>query len=92
LAIEGRKVTMKIHGGELARAGTVLAPYLTVAELADQLQICKRTLDRWHAARRGPPRVEIGRRPLYRRQAVEEWLIANEKGVDIHGNKLRGKR
>jgi hypothetical protein len=90
LAIEGRKATMKIHAGEIERAGTVLAPYLTPEELADQLQICKRTLDRWHAARRGPPRVDIGRRPMYRREAVEQWLIKREQIFD-EKRRPRGK-
>jgi hypothetical protein len=90
LSIEERKLTMKIHAGEFARAGTVLAAYLSPEELADELQICKRTLDRWHAARRGPPRVEIGRRPMYRREAVTQWLIARERGFDDE-KRPRGK-
>jgi predicted DNA-binding transcriptional regulator AlpA len=89
IADRRRKLTMKIHVGELERAGTVLAPYLTPEELADQLQICKRTLDRWHAARRGPPRIEIGRRPMYRREAVEQWLIKRERGFDDDRKTLR---
>jgi predicted DNA-binding transcriptional regulator AlpA len=73
---------MKIHPGEFARAGTLLTGYLSPEEVAEELQICKRTLDRWHAARRGPPRVVIGRRPMYRREAVTQWLIKREKAFD----------
>ena len=39
------------------RAGTILSEYMTPEELAGELGICKRTLDRWHAGRTGPPRV-----------------------------------
>jgi hypothetical protein len=66
----------------LERAGTVLSEYMTPEELADELGICKRTLDRWHASRSGPPRVTIGRRPLYRREGVAEWLRNRERGFD----------
>jgi hypothetical protein len=62
-----------------ARARTVLSEYLTPAELADELGICKRTLDRWHASRTGPPRVTLGRRPLYRRDAVADWIRSRER-------------
>src|SRR4029077_405782 len=73
-------------------AGTVLGQYLSPAQLADQLGICKRTLDRGHAARTGPPRVTVGRKPLYRREAVEQWLLRREKGFDEIGGHRAGKR
>ncbi len=46
---------------------SVLAEYMSRDELADQLDRCARTLDRWHSLRIGPPRTIIGRRILYRR-------------------------
>ena len=61
------------------RAGTILAEYITPEELAGELGVCKRTLDRWHASRSGPPRVSVGRRPLYRRDAVAQWLRKREE-------------
>jgi excisionase family DNA binding protein len=64
------------------RSGTVLAEYLTPDELARELGLCKRTLDRWHAGRYGPPRVTVGRRPLYRRSAVQEWLRSREQNFE----------
>jgi hypothetical protein len=72
------------HTPELApdRADTVLDDYLSPAQLAAQLGICRRTLDRWRAARAGPPRVTIGRRPFYRRQAVSQWLLKRETDFD----------
>jgi hypothetical protein len=64
-------------------AGTVLEGYLTPTQLAAQLGCCEKTLARWHAARRGPPRVTMpGRRLLYRRTAVADWLERQEKNFD----------
>ena len=67
--------------GGIERAGTVLSEYMTPEELASELAICKRTLDRWHASRTGPPRVTVGRRPLYRREAVTQWLRNREEDL-----------
>ena len=74
------------------RAGTVLSEYLTPVELAGQLGVCKRTLDRWWAARSGPPRVTIGQRPMYRREAVTEWLRRREEGFDEEKGRRVRKR
>jgi predicted DNA-binding transcriptional regulator AlpA len=68
--------------GAFERAGTVLSEYMTPEELASELGICKRTLDRWHAARTGPPRVTVGRRPVYRREAVAQWLRKREQDFE----------
>lgn len=51
---------------------------LTATEVADLLGVSERTLNRWHALRVGPPRCKLGRKVLYRRAALEEWLAANE--------------
>jgi excisionase family DNA binding protein len=68
--------------GAFERASTVLAEYMTPEELASELGICKRTLDRWHSGRTGPPRINVGRKPLYRRSAVAEWLRSRERNFD----------
>lgn len=81
-----------LAGGALERAGTVLSEYMTPEELASELGICKRTLDRWHASRTGPPRVTCGRKPLYRRGAVAQWLLKREKGFDEDGGGRRAGR
>jgi hypothetical protein len=66
----------------LTRTGTLLAEYMPPAQVAAELETCERTLARWHASRRGPPRILIGKRVMYRRAAVEEWLRKQEKGFD----------
>ena len=62
------------HNGE-----SVLAEYISRDELAEELDRCPRTLDRWDSLKIGPPRTIIGRRVLYRRQAVAEWLRSQEE-------------
>jgi hypothetical protein len=78
--------------GALGRAATVLSEYMTPEELAGELGICKRTLDRWHASRSGPPRVTVGRRPLYRREAVTEWLRSREQNLSERGRRRTHSR
>jgi excisionase family DNA binding protein len=50
----------------------------TQEELAELLQVSVKTLLRWHHERKGPARCQIGRFIRYRREAVNQWLIANE--------------
>lgn len=52
----------------------------TPDKTAEDLGITRRTLDRWHARRIGPPRIKIGNKVWYRREAVSEWLQLNETG------------
>lgn len=52
--------------------------YLTRAELAAELDVSERTVIRWDNSRVGPPRTMLGRRPIYRRQGVTQWLMDNE--------------
>jgi hypothetical protein len=57
---------------------SILSEYLTKAELADELNRSVRSVDRWALTGDGPPCIRIGRRTLYRRAAVLEWLRALE--------------
>jgi predicted DNA-binding transcriptional regulator AlpA len=58
---------------------TVLTDFLTPAELASELRVCQRTLDRWNMLGEGPPRVTVGRRVLYRRSSITAWLASREQ-------------
>jgi predicted DNA-binding transcriptional regulator AlpA len=53
--------------------------YMESGELSKELGICWRTLHRFHLNREGPPRVKIGRKVLYRRESVREWLRSREE-------------
>ena len=60
-------------------ARLVLEGYLRREELAEQFGLSPRTIDRWEALRKGPPRVCVGRTILYRIDAVCEWLVSREQ-------------
>ncbi len=49
----------------------------TEAELADSLGLSAWTVRRWRLSE-GLPVIQLGRRFLYRREAVLEWLKAKE--------------
>lgn len=47
-------------------------------QLAAELGMCLRTLQRLHNARSGPPRITLNRHVFYRRATVSEWLARCE--------------
>jgi len=51
---------------------------LTPEQLAKQLNVTTRTLQRWELQRTGPIRVVIGRQVFYRVTTVEAWLASRE--------------
>jgi hypothetical protein len=67
------------HSDSLSPAKLVLEGYLRREELAKQLRLSPRTIDRWEALRLGPPRISVGRTILYNIQSVQEWLLSNEQ-------------
>jgi predicted DNA-binding transcriptional regulator AlpA len=64
--------------------------YATIEDLCAALGVTRRTLDRWHAMRAGPPRTVIGRTILYRRQAIKRWLLDREE--ELGCARTRGSR
>lgn len=59
-------------------AGDVLDGWMSRPELAETLGITAGTLAKWQNQRTGPPLVRIGRKVMYRRQAVQDWLRSQE--------------
>lgn len=55
-------------------SATLLSDYITREQLAKELNLTPRTLDKWAWQRRGPAKVKIGNRCYYKRSAVAEWL------------------
>ena len=47
---------------------------LTQQQLADELQLSLRTLERWRQQGTGPAFIQVGRSPRYRRADVDAWL------------------
>jgi hypothetical protein len=64
---------------DIGDENSLLSEYLTKAELAAQLHRSIRSVDRWALTGNGPPFVRLGRRSLYRRAAVIDWL----RGLEI---------
>ena len=59
-------------------ASGVLDGWLSREELGAQLGLSPSTLKRWEGSRTGPPCVRVGRRIVYRLEAVREWLRDQE--------------
>lgn len=57
----------------------LLEDWMPRAELAEIIGISTDTLARWESRRTGPPCVRIGRKVLYRRGAVRDWMLEQEK-------------
>jgi transcriptional regulator with XRE-family HTH domain len=67
----------------------LLADWISREQLAGELGITADTLARWEARRQGPPCTRIGRKSLYRRIAVQDWIRAQEQ---VHpARKSRGR-
>lgn len=52
--------------------------YLTEQEAADMLGAKVQTLRAWACRRKGPARTKAGKRVLYRKEAVADWLKSRE--------------
>ncbi len=57
----------------------LLDEYLQPAELAAELNVCTKTLDRWRVEGSGPPITKIGRKPYYSKTGVDIWLREREQ-------------
>jgi predicted DNA-binding transcriptional regulator AlpA len=64
---------------EASRKPAILAGLLTPEQLAQEMGVTVRTVQRWHFQRQGPPRVVIGRQIYYRIESVKAWLAAREE-------------
>jgi hypothetical protein len=58
--------------------GGLLEEWLSRAALGEQLGVSVDTLARWETRRIGPPCVRVGRKVIYRIEAVREWLVRQE--------------
>lgn len=47
---------------------------MTVAQVAELLQVTEQTVYRWGWTDRLPGKVQVGRAVRYRRSAIEEWI------------------
>ncbi len=59
----------------------LLADYLSRQQLADELRVDLRTLNRWRWQRKGPPATRIAGRVLFKRSDVQAWIEAQREAV-----------
>jgi predicted DNA-binding transcriptional regulator AlpA len=57
----------------------LLADWISRDQLASELSITRETLARWEARHEGPPCTRIGRKVLYRRASVQDWIRSREQ-------------
>jgi excisionase family DNA binding protein len=55
---------------------------LTQQQLAHELQVSLRTLERWRQEGTGPAFIRIGRFPRYRRADIDAWLERQRRTGD----------
>jgi predicted DNA-binding transcriptional regulator AlpA len=71
---------MTRHDTDTQTANPLLGDeYLTDKQTADFLGVHPRTLYRRYLERPGPPRIEMGRKILYKRSSVIAWLDSRER-------------
>ena len=68
---------------------SVLADFISRAELARMLHRSVRTLSRWEAERYGPPVTRFGDSIYYRRSSVLSWLDRREQRFE--SSRKRGR-
>jgi hypothetical protein len=54
----------------------ILSDYITREQLAVELEVTTRTLDKWAWLRKGPAKIKIGGRCYYHRADVIAWIEA----------------
>jgi hypothetical protein len=67
----------------------LLTGWISRHDLARELGLTVDTLGRWQRKRKGPACIKAGRKVLYRRSVVENWLLAQETS---RGKKAGGRR
>jgi hypothetical protein len=71
------------------KSPSLLGNFVRRDQLATELGVSGRTLSRWQALRRGPPRVCVGRMILYDVEAVRAWLRSKEEHLSVSKNSRR---
>ena len=70
----------------------LLTGWLNRTDLARELTLSVDTLQRWETRRMGPPCVRVGRRVLYRMEAVRDWLREQEARKQGNSRAVAGRR
>ncbi|BBX62798.1 hypothetical protein MSAS_19720 [Mycobacterium saskatchewanense] len=59
--------------------------FLTAAQVSELTGLPQATLRYWRHANQGPASFRLGRRILYRREAVELWIATQEEATTRGG-------
>ena len=70
----------------------LMTGWLTRTDLARELTLSVDTLQRWETRRMGPPCVRVGRKVLYRMEAVRDWLREQEARKQGTSRAVAGRR
>ena len=70
----------------------LLTGWLNRTDLARDLTLSVETLQHWETRRTGPPCVRVGRKVLYRMEAVRNWLREQEARKAGVSRALSGRR
>ena len=70
----------------------LLTGWLNRTDLARELTLSVDTLQRWETRRMGPPCVRVGRKVLYRMEAVRDWLREQEARKAGTSRAVAGRR
>ena len=70
----------------------LLVGWLNRTDLARELTLSVDTLQRWETRRMGPPGVRVGRKVLYRMEAVRDWLREQEVRKSGASRAVAGRR
>ena len=71
---------------------SLLDGWIVRADLARELTLSVDTLQRWETRRMGPPCVRVGRKVLYRMEAVRDWLLDQETRKANANRAVAGRR
>lgn len=80
------------HSPSEAGAPDIFDGYVDEREYCRQRGISQRTAQRDRQLRQAPPYITIGKRVLYRIEAVRTWLLDRERLVERRAVSVRGGR
>ena len=88
-----KNIGLKAASEEIPDVDTgLLVGWLNRADLARELTLSVDTLQRWETRRMGPPCVRVGRKVLYRMEAVRDWLREQEARKTGQQRAVAGRR
>jgi hypothetical protein len=70
----------------------LLTGWLNRADLARELTLTVDTLQHWETRRMGPPCVRVGRKVIYRMEAVRDWLREQEARKALTSRAVSARR